>query len=44
VEGQEPTGPLPQRVLMKTNFGDIELELHTEQTPKVQCFLCSVQL
>lgn len=35
VEGNEPTGPLPQRVLMKTNLGDIELELHTEQTPKV---------
>lgn len=35
VEGEEPSGPLPQRVLMKTNLGDIELELHTEQTPKV---------
>lgn len=35
VEGQEPTGPLPQRVMMKTNLGDIELELYTEQTPKV---------
>lgn len=34
VAGQEPTGPLPQRVLMKTNLGDIELELYTEQTPK----------
>lgn len=35
VEGQGPTGPLPKRVLMKTNLGDIELELYTEQTPKV---------
>lgn len=34
-EGEGPSGPLPQRVLMKTNVGDIELELHTEQTPKV---------
>ncbi|KAJ0114918.1 hypothetical protein N8I77_009482 [Diaporthe amygdali] len=34
VAGEEPTGPLPQRVLMKTNLGDIELELFTEQTPK----------
>lgn len=33
-EGEGPSGPLPQRVLMKTNLGDIELELHTEQTPK----------
>lgn len=34
-EGEGPSGPLPQRVLMKTNFGDIELELYTEQTPNV---------
>ncbi|KAJ4421537.1 hypothetical protein N0V82_003675 [Gnomoniopsis sp. IMI 355080] len=34
VAGQEPTGPLPKRVLMKTNMGDIELDLYTEQTPK----------
>lgn len=34
-EGEGPSGPLPQRVLMKTNLGDIELELYTEQTPKV---------
>lgn len=36
-EGEEPSGPLPQRVLMKTSLGDIELELYTEQTPKVSC-------
>lgn len=35
VAGEEPQGPLPQRVLMKTNMGDIELELYTKQTPKV---------
>lgn len=35
VAGEEPTGPLPNRVLMKTNMGDIELDLYTEQTPKV---------
>ncbi len=35
VAGEEPQGPLPRHVLMKTNFGDIELDLHTEQTPKV---------
>lgn len=34
-EGEGPSGPLPQRVLMKTNLGDIELELYTEQTPQV---------
>lgn len=36
-EGEEPSGPLPQRVLMKTSLGEIELELYTEQTPKVYC-------
>lgn len=50
-EGEGPSGPLPQRVLMKTNLGDIELELYTEQTPKVhyiprsaQLFICRVPL
>lgn len=43
-EGEGPSGPLPQRVLMKTNLGDIELELYTEQTPKVNYFPCSDQL
>lgn len=42
-EGEGPSGPLPQRVLMKTNVGDIELELHTEQTPKVYYSHCSDQ-
>lgn len=35
VAGEEPREPLPKRMLMKTNLGDIELELYTEQTPKV---------
>lgn len=43
-EGEGPSGPLPQRVLMKTNLGDIELELYTEQTPKVYCCPRSDQL
>ncbi|CAN8100831.1 unnamed protein product [Discula destructiva] len=34
VAGQEPQGPLPERILMSTSYGDIELELHTQQTPK----------
>lgn len=38
VAGEEPKGPLPKHVLMKTNMGDIELELYTEQTPKVISF------
>lgn len=42
VAGEEPKGPLPKHVLMKTNMGDIELELYPEQTPKVNCRSCLI--